>query len=147
MHGSALVARAPNRHEVEDLLLRVAETARPGEGATQSLSHVIRILRRCPWLEGELRMVLAADGESTVIHLFSDQRGGSERVLRLVTIDVPLEEIEEVVHHAPDFFAPLVMRRSPLLGLVFTANGSAEAIATDTFPPESPTRKRAPLGQ
>ena len=63
-----------------------------------------------------------------------------------MSIDVPLDEIEEVVHHAPDFFAPLMMRRGPG-GLVFTAHGSDGAIATDTFPPERPTRKRALLPQ
>ena len=144
--GSAPIARAPNRQEVEDLLVRMAETARPGEGATRALSHVIRVLRRCPWLDGELRMVLAADGPSTDIHLFADHRCGSERVLRTVSIDVPLDEIEEVVHHAPGFFAPLMMRRGPG-GLVFTAHGSDGAIATDTFPPERPTRKRALLSE
>lgn len=138
------IARAPSPLEIEELLLRIAETARPGEGFTRALSHVIRLLRRCSWLEGDLRMELTAEDESTVIHLHSDQRGGSERVLRAVRIDVPLDEIEEVVHHAPSFFAPLLMRRHPGR-LVFTADGAAAEPATDSFPQERPTRKRAPL--
>lgn len=141
--GHPPLARVPSRHELEELLVSVAGTSRPGEGFTRALSHVVRMLRRCPWLEGELRMELTADGASTVIHLYSDHRGVRERVLRAVTIDVPLDEIEEVVHHAPDFFAPLLMRRHASR-LVFTADGIGAEIATqEAFPPERPTRKRA----
>jgi hypothetical protein len=138
-----------SRDELEELLRRVAAASRPGQAYSRQLASVVRLLRRSAWLEGELRMELAADGATTVVHLFAEQGGVRERALQAATLDVPLDEIEEALHHAPDLFAPLVMRHHKQR-LVFTANGTAHTvhppvveIGHESLPHERPTMKRA----
>jgi hypothetical protein len=144
----ASTERAPTHDEMTSLLRSIADAARPGEGCTKSLAGVVRVLRRCPWLDGELRMELAASGAMTTVHLFSEQGGVRERALPAVTMDVPLDEIEEALHHAPDLFAPLRMHHHKQR-LVFTLGGNAATVpppaievGAESMEHERPTVKR-----
>jgi hypothetical protein len=142
------VERAPTQDEMASFLRSVAAAACPGEGCAKSLAGVVRVLRRCPWLDGELRMELAANGSLTTVHVFSEQGGVRERILPAVDMDLPLDEIEETLHHAPDLFAPLRMHHHKqrlvfaIGGDVTTVRPPAFEVGAESMSHERPTVKR-----
>ena len=101
--------RAPTRDEMSELLEMVAADAHPVAGRLKALAHVIRVLRRCPWITGTLRMELERGGDTTAVHLFAEHGAGRERALPSVVLDVVLDELREAMRAKPDVFAPLRM--------------------------------------
>jgi len=86
--------RAPTREEMTALLQSVAAAARPGHGSEKVLTQVIEVLRRCPWIAGELRMDLIGDATQTTVHLYTERDGVREPALPPVDFAVPRDELE-----------------------------------------------------
>ena len=103
------IERAPTPDEMSELLETVAADAHPVAGRLKALAHVVRVLRRCPWITGTVRMELERGDNTTAVHLFAEHGGGRERALRSVVLDVVLDELREVMLAKPDLFAPLRM--------------------------------------
>ncbi len=99
--------RAPTHSEMTALLRRVAASARPGENSETAIAHVLRVLRRCPWVEGELRAELAGEGDATRLDLFIEIGGVRVRALAPVELDVPFAELVSNAMNASHLFAPL----------------------------------------
>jgi hypothetical protein len=146
--SSVGVERAPTREEMTELLKSVAATARPRRSSLRALAQVVRVLRRCPWLDGELRMELAPDGEQTAVHLYVERGAIRERVLVPVHFPLAFEEVDWGVAEVPELFAPLKPLRHEGR-LIVSASGTAATtlaprveVAGESTPHEAPTVKR-----
>lgn len=140
--------RVPTRDEMSLLLQNVAATARPRRSSLRALGQVIGVLRRCPWVDGDLRMELAPDGAKTAVHLYTEHGGVRERVLSSVAFPLGFEEVDWGLAETPELFAPLVLERRDGK-LVFTPPGAASTalppqleVAAESTPHERPTVKR-----
>ncbi len=96
----------------------------------KALAAVLQVLRRCSWLDGDLRMELAHAPPGVTVHLYTEQGGIRERALAPVTLAVTLDELDVALQAAPELLAPLRMRHHKGR-LVFTQTG----IAATTPPP------------
>lgn len=108
--------RAPTREEMSELLDAVASASHPVRGRLKALAHVVRVLRRCPWIEGTVSIELASAGGAactTMVHVFADHGGRRHRALPSVVLEVPLDELRAAIHRAPDLFAPLRISSEP----------------------------------
>ena len=101
--------RAPTRDEMSALLEGVALAAHAGVGCLKALAHLVRVLERCPWVEGALRLELERSEDITTVHLFAEHGGARERALPAVALEVALDELHAVVQTTPELFAPLRM--------------------------------------
>jgi hypothetical protein len=110
--GSARVvdAEQPTGDEMAAILERVAASARSARGMATALADVMRVLRHCAWLGGNLRMELAGDAEAVAVHVYADQGAVRERVLRPVMLAVSLDELDVALQGMAGLFAPLRMR-------------------------------------
>ena len=144
----AQVERAPTRDEMASLLQSVAATARPRRSSLRALVQVLEVLQRCPWVEGELRMELAAAAAGkTLVQVVTEHGGVRERVLPTVTFPLPFEEVDWALAETPDLFAPLRLRREHGK-LVFAPSGTTSAalrpleVTGESAPDDAPTVKR-----
>jgi hypothetical protein len=99
--------RAPTREEMAELLEAIALASHPVKGRLKALAHVVRVLRRCPWIGGSVSVELAGASGSTTVHVFAEHDGGRDRALPSVVLDVPLDELRAALHRMPDLVAPL----------------------------------------
>lgn len=103
----SLIERAPTRDEMAELLETAAAPVHPVAGRLKALAHVVRVLRRCPWVNGTLRMELERGDGVTTVHLFAEHGGCRERALPAVALEVALDEIRVAMRARPELFAPL----------------------------------------
>ncbi len=101
--------RSPTRDEMTELLAWVASATHPVAGRLKALANVVRVLRRCPWIDGALRMELQLADDSTTVHFFSGPGSARERALPEVVLDVALDDLRTVMQRTPELFAPLVL--------------------------------------
>lgn len=101
------IERAPTREEMSAILEGVASAAHAGAGCLKALAHLVRVLRRCPWVEGALRLELERREDTTTVHLFAEHGGARERALPAVVLEVALDDLHAVVQATPELFAPL----------------------------------------
>ena len=101
--------RAPTRDEMAELLRSVATAPHSAAGRLKALAHVVRVLRRCPWVDGALRMELHLADERTTVHLFSDLGSPRERALPEIVLDLALDDLQAAMQRTPELFAPLVV--------------------------------------
>jgi hypothetical protein len=101
--------RSPTRDEMTELLAWVASAPHPVAGRLRALANVVRVLRRCPWIDGALRMELQLADDTTTVHLFSGLGGAQERALPEMVLDVAIDDLRTAMQRTPDLFAPLVM--------------------------------------
>jgi hypothetical protein len=88
---------------------RVAEIARPGDGCPKILMAFAKAAAE-PWLEGDLRVELSGDEESTTIALIYDHGFGiRERMLPTVKLAAGIDEFERAVQLAPKLVQPLAI--------------------------------------
>jgi hypothetical protein len=101
------------------LLARATQIAKPDDGCPKILLAVAR-LADMEWIEGDLRVELAGDDETTTLSIMSDHGFGvRERVLPAVRLAAPLDEFVRAVELAPKLVAPLqVQARQGRLVLV-----------------------------
>lgn len=140
--------RAPTRDEMTALLWSAVAEVRPRASSLKVLANLVRVLQRCPWVDGDLRMELEADADQTIVHLYTEHGGVRERVLPSAGLPLPFGEIDWSMAETPDFFAPLrLLRRDGKL--LFTTTGAAPTglpphveIAAESTPHETPTVKR-----
>jgi hypothetical protein len=101
--------RSPTRAEMTELLESVASATHPVAGRLKALAHVVRVLRRCPWVDGALRLELQLADDSTTVHLFSGLGSARERALPEMVLDVALDDLRTAMQRTPELFAPLIM--------------------------------------
>ena len=106
---SSGIERAPTRAEMTELLEAVAMTAHPVAGRLKALAHVVRVLRRCPWVDATLRMELELGEDTITVHLFTERGHVRERALPEVVLDIAIDELRSAMQRTPDLFAPLRM--------------------------------------
>jgi hypothetical protein len=101
------------------LLARATQIAKPDDGCPKILLAVAR-LAEMDWIEGDLRVELAGDDETTTLSIMSDHGFGvRERILPAVRLAAPLDEFVRAVQLAPKLVAPLqVQARQGRLVLV-----------------------------
>ncbi|MDB4936730.1 MAG: hypothetical protein JWP87_3702 [Labilithrix sp.] len=105
--SDAETQRAPTPDEMSALFQRVAAAATLPAEVVRAVAHVARVLRRCPWLDGDLCIELsgAADASSTIVHLFTEYGGVRTRALPDVVLDLALDDIDGALQAAPELFA------------------------------------------
>jgi hypothetical protein len=106
---SSACERSPTRDEMAELLASVASATHPPAGRLKALAHVVRVLRRCPWVDGALRMELQVADDSTTVHLLSGPGTVRERALPEIVLDVALDDLRTAMQRTPELFAPLLM--------------------------------------
>ena len=108
--------RAPTREEMSELLDTVAAASYPVRGRLKALAHVVRVLRRCPWIDGTVGLELVSgcgiDG-ATMVHVFAEHGGRRQHALPSVVLEVPLHELRAALDRAPDLVAPLRISPEP----------------------------------
>jgi hypothetical protein len=116
------------------LLKRVAEIARPGQGAPKFLMAVARLVGQ-DWIEGELRVELSGDQQSTTIIVICEfGEGIRERLVPATRLQVPIDEFERALELSPKLVLPLKVT-DHLDKLVLTPLASSEA-KRSARPPE-----------
>jgi hypothetical protein len=93
-------ARPPTREEMSLLLQHVAASARPGEGSGRALANVVRVLSRCPWMEGELSIEVVGDGAQSRVHICAEREGTRADALPAVVLAVSAAELERELREA-----------------------------------------------
>jgi hypothetical protein len=123
-----------SRESTRELLARMAEVSAPDTGAAKALLVFARMATTaCEWLEGDLRVELAPDGDGTVANLATDLGGGLlERALPRITFRAPLAEFTRAVERVPRMIAPLQARTRTERLLVLTASA---LVRKTSFPP------------
>jgi hypothetical protein len=143
------IERSPTLEEMSALLRAVAAAARPGARCMKTLAQVVRVLRRCPWVKGELLMELVPGGnEATFVDLYTEHEGVRERLLPAVRLPLPFDDVERALADTAESFAPLeLVRRGGKL--VFTAWSVAATVkpprtelVAESTPPEGRRRDR-----
>ena len=102
----ATVADALPREKVFALLDRMAEIAKPGQGAPRVL-FVIARLASCDWIDGDIEVRLHASGQKTVIDLMVDDGMLQSRLRPSLEVAVPFQEFETALGRITEFIAPL----------------------------------------
>ncbi|MDB4942713.1 MAG: hypothetical protein JWP97_2247 [Labilithrix sp.] len=98
---------ATSSDAMRKLLKRVAEVARPGEGAPKLLMAIARLVGQ-DWVEGELRVELAGDDATTTLIVMADFGVGiRERMFPMVRLSVPIDEFHRALELAPQLVLPL----------------------------------------
>lgn len=130
------------------MLAGVIASARPREASLRPLAQLVRVLLRCPWVDGELRMELARDARHTTVLLYTERDGKRELVLPPTVFPVAFEEVDWRMAQTPDIFAPLrLVRHGGKLS--FMAPGAPGVpsrfdVWGEDCPDEMPTVKRPP---
>lgn len=92
---------------IRNLLKRVAEIAKPGEGCPKVLMAIARLVGQ-EWVEGELRVELSGDDLSTTMIVMCDYGVGiRERLLPSTRFAVPIDEFGRALELAPKLVLPL----------------------------------------
>jgi hypothetical protein len=100
---------ASSSSELRALLKRVAEIARPGEDCPKILIALARLVGQ-DWVEGELRVELSGDDESTTLIVLCEHGIGiRERMFPRVRFRVPLDEFERALKREPQLVLPLMI--------------------------------------
>jgi hypothetical protein len=100
----------PSLDEMRRVFERVAANARAGGGAAKAIAAAVAMLRRAPWLEGELRIEVAGDERSATVDLFTELGGVRERLFAAVTLAVPMADFAAGVRGSAELFSPLALR-------------------------------------
>ena len=102
-------AATGDRASLRALLQRMAEVARPAEGAAKVLLVFARMASTaCDWLDGDLSVELVGDATTTIVDLLTDLGGGlRERVVPSAVLAVPLKELTSAVDRMPHVILPL----------------------------------------
>lgn len=132
----AHVARAiGSRQQTLDLLRHLASISAPGTGAAKVLLVFAWMATSvCGWLEGALRVELAAEKDGTRVDLETDLGGGTrERILPAFVMNAPIEEFRTALHRAPRIVGSLQVHAPSERQLVLSA--SAETRMTSAPPP------------
>lgn len=96
--------------EFEIFLKFLAGLAEPEKGAPKILRAIARMASSdCSWLDGELRVEIDGNEQSTTIAVLSELGGGfREAVFPRLKLAVPLDEFTRAVRVAPKMYAPMV---------------------------------------
>lgn len=120
-----------SRASARALIDRMAEVARPGEGAAKILLLFARMAGTpCEWLEGDLSVEMAGDEQSTVVEIMLDHGGILERAFPLWTLNVGIAEIVRAVTLAPEMVSPLIATTIGANRLAFAATEAERKITT-----------------
>jgi hypothetical protein len=151
---SAGAEQSVSRDELAEALEQVAANRASAGELVTALAGLVCTLRGCVWLEGELRLELAAELGGVSVNLYTEHGGVRERVLAPVTLVIPLDELDVALQGAPALFAPLRMRHHKGK-LIFVKKGvtvtvppphivvaSDSLVAIDDNPHEKPTVKK-----
>ncbi|MDB5218235.1 MAG: hypothetical protein JWO86_6162 [Myxococcaceae bacterium] len=106
---SSGIERAPTRAEMTELLEAVVAATHSVAGRLKALAHVLRVLRRCPWVDGALQMELELGEDATTVHLYTERGRVRERALPEAVLDIALDELRFAMQQKPDLFAPFRM--------------------------------------
>ena len=122
------------RESTRDLLAHLAAVSSPNTGVAKVLLVLARMATTgCDWIDGDLRIVLAAQADGTAVDVSTDLGGGLfERVLHPVTFQAPLEEFARAIDRVPRMVAPLIIRARTERRLILSATA---AIRRTSAPP------------
>jgi hypothetical protein len=126
---SATESRAACRRFLE----RAAAISRPQDGGPLLLLLFSRMATlACEWLDGDLRIELIAQGETTVLDVqVTLGIGSGERVFPRLVLQVPFAEFGGAIDRVPQLIWPLTMKRgSKRLHLC-----ASSEVRTSTMPP------------
>ena len=128
--STAVASRASTRA----LLAHLSEICAPNTGAAKVLLVISRIATTaCGWIDGDLRVDVAADGDRTLIEVSTELGGGlRERVLPPMSFRAPLVEFIRAIERVPHAIAPLAIRGRSPEGVALSAT---EATRRTTAPP------------
>jgi hypothetical protein len=123
-----------SRERTELLLKRLAEVARPNEGAPKILLLFARMsTTACDWLEGDLRIEIAAEGDSCRFKVTTELGlGMQERVIAPFVVSVPLIELTRAVELVPRMVLPLAVAARDERRLVLSVSAR---VRKSTMPP------------
>lgn len=96
------------RERVFALLDRMAEVAKPRQGATRILPVLAR-LASCDWLEGDLEIRIGATEEGTTVDLLVNDGVLLSRLRPSLSLAVPFEELEVGVGRLGAAISPLAL--------------------------------------
>lgn len=122
-------ARARTRDEIAAALAGLAGAGRSAGELALELAEIASALRVCPWLEGDLRIELATDGDGVALDCYSEQGAVRERALAAVSLCIALDELDVALQASQDRFSPLRMRHHK--GKLIFAHG----VVVATVPP------------
>lgn len=114
-----------DRRVAKALLEQLAKVSRPGDGGPKLLLLFAKLAGSdVNWIDGALRVEMAADGDGTVIEVLGELGlGMHERVFASFKMSVPLEEFARAVERVPHMIAPLAVSPSKSGRLVLSASG------------------------
>lgn len=129
-----IAAAIGTRESTRALLLHLAARSAPNTGAAKVLLVLARMATTaCEWLDGDLTIDLAADGEKTRLEVATLLGAGlRERVFPTMVLDAPLMEFARAIQRVPHMIAPLALgaRGQSRIALSATA-----AIRRTSIPP------------
>lgn len=116
------------------LLARFEQIAAPKKGAPTILLALARMgTTAVDWVDGELIIQMTGDDTKTKISVLSDLGGGlREKVLKDVSLRVPLDEFVRAINKTPKMIAPLVTRE---IGKRIVLSATQEIRKTSLPPP------------
>ncbi|HEY8076832.1 MAG TPA: hypothetical protein VIF62_22050 [Labilithrix sp.] len=147
---------ARSQEDLQALLARCAQIARPEDGCPKILMALARVASK-PWLEADMRVELSGDEATTTLALVYDHGFGiRERMMPPVLLAAGFDEFQRAVRLAPKLVEPLEVREEEDGKLVLTQRTRVEsasppaivigetsinAAQTDTKPPPASGRQ------
>jgi len=107
-----VAAAVESRDSTKKLLDHMAAIAKPNQGAPKVLLIFARMATSaCDWLDGDLRIEIAGDGDVSVVEVMTELGGGlRERALPSFAVSVPLKEFVRAIERVPKMITPLRVR-------------------------------------
>jgi hypothetical protein len=129
-----LTSAVASRDSTKALLTHLSAICAPNTGAAKVLLVFSRMATTaCGWIDGDLCVDLAADGDRTLIEAATELGGGlRERVLPSMSFRAPIVEFIRAIERVPHAIAPLGIRARSPQGVALSAT---EATRRTTAPP------------
>jgi hypothetical protein len=128
-----IIDATESRAACKCFLERTAAISQPKDGGPLLLLLFSRIATlACDWLDGDLRIELASQGEQTILDVqVSLGLGSAERVFPRLTLKVPFAEFLGAIDRVPQVIWPLRMKKGSKRMLL----SASRDVRTSTVPP------------
>jgi hypothetical protein len=132
-----IASAVEDRQLVKALLDQLAKVSKPSDGAPKLLLVFSKLAADAvDWIDGSLRIELAADGDGTAVEVLTELGlGMHERVFPSFRMAVPLEEFARAVERVPHMIAPLtVQQKGPRRFTLAAVTDDMEVSASELLP-------------
>ncbi|HXX66385.1 MAG TPA: hypothetical protein VEK07_04335 [Polyangiaceae bacterium] len=121
------------REQTKALLAHLARISAPDTGVAKVLLIYARMATTaCDWVDGDLSIDLADNGDATIVSAFTELGGGlRERLFGPMRFSAPLDEFARAITRVPRMISPLKKRSTARLIRL----SAAEVIRRTTAPP------------